>query len=375
MKLVFAPDSFKGSLSGIKISEILSKAAGEVLGNCEIITIPAADGGEGTTDAVIAAAGGDRVYVEVRDPLMKKHTAYFGRINEKTAIMEMAQASGLTLVPVELRNPLNTTTYGTGELLKAILDAGCTDIYISIGGSATNDGGVGFMRALGAGFYDKDGNTLEGYGRDLERIENIDISHLDPALNDIKITVLCDVSNPLCGERGATYTFGKQKGGTAEILDRLEKGMKKYRDVLIRDIGVDPDTIPGSGAAGGLGAALAVFLKAEMKTGIETVLDLAKFDEKIKGADLIVTGEGRSDSSSVYGKVVCGIGERAKKAGIPAVALCGSLGDGYEELYSHGIKSFITSVNAPMSESEALERAEELVYKAALRLFRMIVLN
>ena len=372
MKMVFAPDSFKGTLSAFEVTELLTKAAKEVVGNCEIISIPAADGGEGTTEAVICATDGKKIYSTVHDPLMKERRAYYGRINERSAIMEMAQASGLTLISEEERNPLEATSYGTGELLKAMLDSGYSDIYVSIGGSATNDGGMGFASALGIKFYDKAGKLLPGKGADLEKVDHIDMSGLCDTALKAQITVLCDVDNPLCGKTGATYIYGKQKGGTPEMLDRLEEGMQNYRKVLIRETGTDPDNIPGSGAAGGLGAALAVFLKAKMKPGIETVLKLTDFDEKIKGADLIVTGEGRSDRSSIYGKVVCGVGEHALKAGIPAFALCGSLGEGYEELYLHGIRSFITAVDSPMLEREAFERAEELVYKAAVRLFRMI---
>lgn len=372
MKLIFAPDSFKGTLSAFEVTQLLTKAAKEVLGDCGITALPVADGGEGTTDVVISASGGERVYTEVHDPLMNKRQAYYGRISSDSAIMEMAMASGLTLIPEGLRNPLNTTTYGTGELLKAMVTAGYSDIYVSIGGSGTNDGGMGFARALGVRFFDKNGSLLSGKGSDLENVSDIDISELDGRLKDTRITVLCDVNNPLCGDRGATCTFGKQKGGTPDILKRLENGMQNYREVLIRKFGVDPDTVPGSGAAGGLGAALSIFLKAQMKPGTETVLELCGFDEKIMGADLIVTGEGRSDRSSSYGKVLCGVGEHAKRAGIPAVALCGSLGEGYEELYGHGIRSFITAVDAPMSEEEAFDRAEELVYKAAVRLFKIV---
>ncbi len=372
MKIVFAPDSFKGTLSAFEITELLTGAAEEIIGDCEIIGIPAADGGEGTTEAVIRAAGGQKIYTPVHDPLMKERQAYFGRINEKAAIMEMAQASGLTLIPEEARNPLETTSYGTGELLKTILDAGYTDIYLSIGGSATNDGGMGFASALGIKFYDKGGSLLPGKGAELEKVDHIDMSGLCDAALNAKITVLCDVDNPLCGKKGATHTYGKQKGGTPEMLERLERGMQNYAEAIRRETGTDPDSIPGSGAAGGLGAALAVYLNAGMEPGIDTVLKLTDFDEKIKGADLIVTGEGRSDRSSVYGKVVCGVGEHALKAGIPVYVLCGSLGEGYEELYRHGIKSFITAVDAPMSEKEAFERAKELVYKAAVRLFRMV---
>ena len=192
------------------------------------------------------------------------------------------------------------------------------------------------------------------------------------AVADALITVLCDVTNPLCGENGATHTFGKQKGGTPEALDRLEKGMQNYRDVMIREFGENPDEIPGSGAAGGLGAALKIFLKAEMKSGIEAVLEITDFDRKIKDADLIITGEGRSDRSSACGKVLCGVGEHGKAAGIPVFAICGSLGEGYEELYDHGIRSFVTTIDRPMTLDEAMDRAEELYLKAAVRLFRMI---
>ena len=373
MKMVFAPDSFKGTLSAFEVTGLLTKAAREVVGNCEIISIPAADGGEGTTEAVICAVNGQKVYSTVHDPVMRERQAYYGRISDRIAIMEMAQASGLTLISETERNPLETTSFGAGELLKAILDAGCSDIYVSIGGSATNDGGMGFATALGVRFYDKSNKLLSGKGADLEKVDHIDMSDLCEAALKAKITVLSDVDNYLCGEKGATYTYGRQKGGTPEMLDRLEKGMQNYRKVMIKETGTDPDKIKGSGAAGGLGAALAVFLNAKMKPGIDMVLELTDFDEKIKGADLIVTGEGRSDSSSVYGKVVCGVGEHALKAGIPVYALCGSLGEGYEELYQHGIRSFITAVALPMTEKEAFEKAEELVYKAAVRLFRMVV--
>ncbi|MCR4590568.1 MAG: glycerate kinase [Lachnospiraceae bacterium] len=372
MKLIFASDSFKGTISSEKTSELLDKAAHEVFGDCDTVSIPLADGGEGTTDAVISAVNGERVNAEVHDPLMRMRQAYFGKINDHTAIMEMAQASGLPLIPEEKRNPLNTTTFGTGELLKAVLDSGADDIFVAIGGSATNDGGMGFACALGAKFLDKNGNTLQGRGLDLEKAAHIDISGIDPRALRAKITVLCDVTNPLCGENGATLVFGKQKGGSPDILERLEKGMQNYRDVLIREFGQDPDIIPGSGAAGGLGAALRIFFNAEMKSGIEAVLDITDFDKKISGADYIITGEGQSDRSSVHGKVLCGVGEHGKKAGIPVIALCGSLGDGYEELYDHGISSFLTSVDAPMAPGEAFRRAEELYYKAAVRLFSLL---
>ena len=372
MKLVFASDSFKGTVSSEQTVELLTKAAHEVFGPCETVGVPVADGGEGTTDAVILARKGKRVFANVRGPLMEDVLAYYGKLSEKEAILEMAQASGLPMVPEELRNPLNTTTYGTGELVKAALDAGFTDISIAIGGSATNDGGMGFASALGIRFLDADGNVLEGKGSELEKVAHIDVSGLDERARKAHFTVMCDVTNPLCGKDGATFTFGKQKGGTPEILERLEKGMCNYRDVIIREFGVNPDDTPGTGAAGGLGAALKIFLHAEMKSGIETVLDLINFDKLISGADLIVTGEGRTDWQSCFGKVMQGVGDRAKKYGIPVTALCGGLGKGYDQIYEHGIDSIMTTVDGPMPLSKALENAEELYYKGAVRMFRMI---
>ena len=372
MKLLFASDSFKGTLSSEKTVELLTKAAHEVFGACETSGVPVADGGEGTTDAVILARNGGRVYTDVHGPLMEMTRAYYGKLGDNEAVLEMAQASGLPMVPPELRNPLNTTTYGTGELVLAAINAGYTDLSIAIGGSATNDGGMGFANALGVRFYDAEGNVLEGKGSDLEKVAHIDASGIPENVKNAKFTVMCDVTNPLSGKDGATYTFGKQKGGTPEILDRLEAGMENYRSVIIKEFGIDPNETPGTGAAGGLGAALKIFFKAEMKSGIETVLDLIDFDGLLQGTDLVVTGEGRTDWQSCFGKVMQGVGDRAKKYDIPAVALCGGLGKGYDGIYEHGIDSIITTVDGPMPLEEALDRAEDLYYKGAIRMFRMV---
>ncbi len=372
MKFLFASDSFKGTLTSDQTIELLTKAAEEVFGSCETSGVPVADGGEGTTDAVVKARSGEIITVPVHGPLMEMEQGFYGRLSDTEAILEMAAASGLPMVPEEKRNPLNTTTYGTGELLKAALDAGYTDIAIAIGGSATNDGGMGFASALGIRFLDQDGNVLEGRGEDLEKVAHIDMSGLDPAVQKAHFTVMCDVTNPLCGPDGATYTFGKQKGGTPEILDRLEKGMQNYRDVIIREFGVNPDEIQGSGAAGGLGAALKVFLHAEMKSGIETVLDLIDFDARLEGVDLVVTGEGRTDWQSCFGKVMQGVGDRSAKHQVPVAALCGGLGPDYEKIYAHGISSIMTTVDGPMPLKEALDNASELYYKGAIRMFRFL---
>ena len=372
MKFLFASDSFKGTLSSDQTIELLTKAAQEVFGSCETSGVPVADGGEGTTDAVVKARNGEIITVPVHGPLMEMEQGFYGRLSDTEAILEMAAASGLPMVPEEKRNPLNTTTYGTGELLKAALDAGYTEIAIAIGGSATNDGGMGFASALGIRFLDQDGNVLEGRGEDLEKVAHIDMSGLDPAVQKAHFTVMCDVTNPLCGPDGATYTFGKQKGGTPEILDRLEKGMQNYRDVIIREFGVNPDEIQGSGAAGGLGTALKVFLHAEMKSGIETVLDLIDFDARLEGVDLVVTGEGRTDWQSCFGKVMQGVGDRSAKHQVPVAALCGGLGPDYEKIYAHGISSIMTTVDGPMPLKEALDNASELYYKGAIRMFRFL---
>ena len=231
---------------------------------------------------------------------------------------------------------------------------------------------MGFARALGIRFLDADGNELEGKGSDLEKVVDIDVSGLDEKAKAAHFTVMCDVTNPLCGKNGATYTFGKQKGGTPEILDQLEKGMCNYRDVIIEKFGINPDETPGTGAAGGLGAALKIYLNAEMKSGIETVLDLIDFDTLLKGVDLVVTGEGRTDWQSCFGKVMQGVGDRSNKYDIPVVALCGGLGKGYDQIYEHGIDSIMTTVDRPMPLATALEKAEELYYKGAIRMFRMV---
>ena len=372
MKFLFASDSFKGTLSSEKIIDLLTKAANDVFPGCETAGTLIADGGEGTVDAVIAMTKGSMVEVPVHGPLMEETKTVYGKINDDSAIIEMAAASGLPMVPTELRNPLNTTTYGTGELIKDALDKGFRRISIAIGGSATNDGGMGAMAALGVKFFDKDGNLLKGVGSDLAKVAKVDVGGLHPAVKETTFTVMCDVNNPLTGPDGATYTFGKQKGATPEILDELEAGMKSYAAVVGEALGMDIDHIAGAGAAGGLGAALCGFLKANLKSGIETVLDLIHFDEMLEGVDVVVTGEGRIDWQSAFGKVPSGIGMRCKNKGIPAVAIVGGMGKGAEKIYEFGVESILPTINGAMDIEEALERAEELYRAAAERMFRFL---
>lgn len=372
MKFVFASDSFKGSISSYRSAQLLYEAARDVFPNVEATSIAVADGGEGTVDAIMDAVSGEKVAVQVMNPVLQPVTAYYGKLDDNRAVVEMASASGLTLIDDSLRNPMNTTSFGTGEMIRTMLDEGFTDIAIAIGGSATNDGGMGCMKALGVRFLNENGEELSGCGRDLIKVRKIDLSNMHPGIKNAKFTVMCDVKNPLCGTDGATMTFGKQKGGTPEMLEELEKGMENYRDVIREICGVDPDAIPGTGAAGGLGTALLIFLSAKYKSGVEAVLDMIEFDNIAKDADLVITGEGRTDWQSCFGKVLQGIGNHCRTLGIPSIALSGSLGDGAEGIFNEGIESIMTSVNSPISLEEAMKNAEELYKDAAIRMFRMI---
>lgn len=372
MKFLFASDSFKGTLSCEKTAELLTKAAKQVFPQCSCTGVPVADGGEGTADAVLSAMGGSKVMLEVHDPLMRSLQASYGRIDENRAIIEMAAASGLPLLTGAEYNPAATTSYGTGELIAAALQAGCKDITIAIGGSATNDGGMGCMCALGVRFLDKNGQELTGVGENLKKVSRIDTSGMLPQIKETFFTVICDVTNPLCGKNGATYTYGPQKGGTPQLLDGLEEGMCNYRDVIIKEFGINLDELSGAGAAGGLGGALAVFLKARMKPGSETVLDLIEFDSRLRDVSMVITGEGRLDWQSCFGKVVQGVGLRCKKRGVPVVALVGSTGTGAEQMLQHGITAIVKTAPEDMPVSEALSRAEELYFSAAVRMFQKI---
>ena len=369
---LFASDSFKGTLTCQDTIRLLTQAAQQVFPDAVCEGVPVADGGEGTVDAVLAAEGGKPVSTTVHGPLMEERKADYGIISGNRAVIEMSSASGLPLVPMDQRNPLLTTSYGTGELILDALERGIRDISVAIGGSATNDGGMGFLSALGVRFLDQNGNILEGRGESLDKVRSIDLSGLDPRIKNTRITVMCDVTNPLTGQTGATMTYGKQKGGTPDILERLEAGMCNYREVVLRETGVDADKIQGSGAAGGLGAALAIFLGGEMRSGIETVLNLVHFKERLSGVDLVITGEGCADRQSCYGKVMQGVGQQAKALDIPVIGLCGSLGEGYEELFKHGITKILTTTNARLSPEEIMQRAEELYLEGAIRMFEMI---
>ena len=370
--MIFVPDSFKGTLESIRVIEILEIAAKKIFPESQIISIPMADGGEGTLDAILKHISGKIEYLEVNNPLFEKVLAKYGIINDDTAIIEMAQASGIMLVEDKKRNPMLTTTYGTGELIAHVLNKGYRKIIIGIGGSATNDGGMGAMEALGVRFFDKNGNLLRGTGENLINISKIDISNLNKLIFEAEFKVICDVKNPFTGENGAANIYGRQKGASDIQLKYLERGMMHYEALLKKQFEVNLSKVEGSGAAGGLGGALYIFLKAKLQSGIDIMLDISKFDELAKDVDVIITGEGKLDKQSSFGKVVAGIGEKCKGKNIPVIALVGAMDKEAELIYEHGIESIMTCVNDIMTLEYASKNAEELLLSAAERLFRIL---
>lgn len=369
MKFVFASDSFKGSLTSEKINQILTGVAKAQFFGCECVPLLIADGGEGTLEAVITQKNGKITFVEVENPLGERIRSRYGAF-EDTALVCMSEASGLPLLPPNKRSARKTSTFGTGELIRSVVESGYKKIYVTLGGSATNDGGMGALTALGYRFFDGDGKLLKGSGDELCRVRRIDGTNaLD--FSGIEVTLLCDVSNPLLGERGATYTYGRQKGATDSDLAFLEAGMENFAAVAEQFTGKSLN-VAGGGAAGGIGGALHAFLNAKIKSGIETVLDLCDFDGALSGADCVITGEGRVDFQSANGKVIDGILRRATKKNVPVIAIAGSLGDGAEKLYEKGLTAAFAIVNSPMTLEKAIENAEELYKNTAENLFRLM---
>ncbi len=372
MKIVVAPDSFKGSLDAQKICDIVEKVAFEVFPNSQVVKIPMADGGEGTVDSVLKNLNGEKVEVKVLNPIGVEITASYGVFGEDNAIIEMAQASGLPLLKENERNIKESNTYGTGQLILDAINRGCKNIYIGIGGSATNDGGIGCVSAFGVKFLDCNNMELKPLPINFNKICNIDTSQMDKRIKDINFTVMCDVKNSLLGENGASKIFGKQKGATQEDIVFLDEGLKNYIEVVEKKVNKKVCDIEGAGAAGGLGAGLLAFTNAVQQSGIDTVIKIVDFDTKVKGADLVVTGEGRMDNQSALGKVAYGVGLSSKNANIPCVAIVGSLGDNYDNMYDYGINSIMTTVDKPMKLEEAISNAEQLCYSAVKRAFKFM---
>ncbi len=376
MKIIIAPDSFKESLSAAEVAEAIESGFKEIFSEADYFKLPIADGGEGTVDALVAATGGRLVKAEVTAPLGNRITARYGVCGDgRTAVIEMAAASGLMLVPPEQRNPLLATSYGTGELIRHALDGGYKHFIIGIGGSATNDAGIGMLQALGVKFLDCVGNELGSGGAVLETLERIDISGLDPRIADSCIEVACDVTNPLIGDNGASAVFGPQKGATAQMVEELDSCLARFAEVVKRDLGQEIAAVPGAGAAGGMGAALLAFLGAELKPGVTIVLDAIGFEELVKDADLVITGEGRIDGQTVNGKAPAGVAGLAARYNIPVIAFAGSLGEGAEGVRQCGISALFSVVQGPCSLAQALAGAQKNIRMTACRVAAVIALG
>jgi len=365
MKIVVAPDSFKGSLTAIEVAGGIERGIREIFPEAEIIKIPMADGGDGTVQCLVNATGGKILREKVTGPLGEEVLASYGILGDKkTAVIEMAEASGLTLVPVNKRNPLLTTTYGTGQLIRAALDQGCRKMIIGIGGSATNDGGAGMVQALGAKLLDEEGKEIGFGGGELKKISRIDIRHMDKRLSDTKILVASDVTNPLCGPKGASRVYGPQKGATPEMAEELDKSLAHFAKMIKRDLHKDVKDMPGAGAAGGLGASLMAFLNAELRPGIDIVIEVVKLEEAIKGADLVITGEGKIDSQTIYGKAPIGVAKIAKKYNIPVIAIAALIGDDADIVHQYGIDNLIKVSEPPVSLTEPKSKKIRLIKKS-----------
>ena len=376
IKVIIAPQEFKGALSALAAAEAIERGVKAAMPEAETVLVPVADGGDGTLDALVEGSGGRVFRSVVTGPLGQPLEARWGVMGDgQTAVIEMALASGLALVPPQRRDPYITTTRGTGEIIAEALDRGFSRIVVGLGGSATNDGGAGMASALGARFLDAEGQTLPDGGAALARLVKIDVSQLNPKLAHTSIIGATDVTNPLCGPTGASAVYGPQKGATPAMVAELESALKNYGRVLQRDLGKDVSERPGAGAAGGLGAGLMAFAGAELLPGIDMVCDVVNFDAHLQGADLVITGEGRADRSTIFNKAPVGVARRALAQGVPTLLLAGGLGPGHRELYQHGIAAIVCIADSPMSFRQSLGRTAELLEGAAERALRLMVVG
>ena len=373
MNIVVAPDSFKESLSAKAVASNIATAIAKIMPEANILQIPISDGGEGLLEALVTPSEGKLIPVKVKDPLLRNIQAHYGILGDgTTAVVEMATASGLELLKEIERNPLITSTYGTGELIRDALNKGCTKIIIGLGGSATNDGGIGMIKALGGKFLNKKGASIDEGGGALDALNQIDITELDKRLLKCEIIGACDVSNPLTGNQGASIVFGGQKGGSTLELEQLDKNLFHYASVIKSDLGMDVKEVEGTGAAGGMGAALLAFLDAELMRGIDLIMDTLQLEAHIKNADLVVTGEGKIDRQTLYGKTITGVAKVAQKHGIPVIAIAGKIGNDIDEIYKLGVTSIFSIVNQPMTLQESMEKTDYLIQSCVMNIFRII---
>jgi glycerate kinase len=377
MRILLAPQALKGSLTAAETAQALAQGVRAAVPGAQVIELPIADGGEGTVEAMVAATGGTIIPVTVTGPLGEPVAAFFGILGEaggaeKTAVIEMAAASGLPLVPPERRDPRITTTWGTGELIRHALDRGCRRLLIGIGGSATNDGGAGVAQALGAHLLDEQGQELPPGGAALARLAHIVSETLDPRLRDTVVQVACDVDNPLCGPNGAAAIYGPQKGATPEMVRELDEALRHYAEIIKRDLDVDVLDLPGAGAAGGLGAGLVAFLKAELLPGSRMVLDALHFDAHLAATDLVMTAEGHLDTQTLRGKSVGAVATAARARGVPVIVVTGGVSDEEHALYEMGIAAIVPLPTHPMTLAEAMTEASSLASRAAERALRLV---
>ena len=378
MKIVIAPDSFKESLTSMEVATELETGLRRVWPDAVCIKIPMADGGEGTVQSLVDATGGDIVTCSAQAPLGNVITASYGLLGGgKVAVIEMAEASGLPLVPRDKRNPLLASTYGTGQVIADALQRGVEEVIIGLGGSATNDGGAGMAQALGVRFYTNDGALISDPlgGGGLAAIARIDMTHVNPALKRLKVNVACDVTNPLTGPKGASHVYGPQKGATPAMVEELDRNLRHFADLIRRDVGRDVEAQPGAGAAGGMGAALIAFTGGTLKRGIELVVEATKLEDHMAGADLALTGEGRVDFQTAFGKTPSGVAAAARKFGVPVVAIGGGLSEDARGVFEHGIDGLAAATVNPMDLETAIRKSRQNLQDAAERVARLIVIG
>lgn len=371
MKVIIAPDSFKDSLSAEGVAQAIAAGWAQACPQAQVIQCPMADGGEGTVDAVLAACNGELRYQTVRGPLGAAVQAHWGWLADShTAIIEMAQASGLQQVAPSQRDACSSTTYGTGELIRAALDAGAQRIILAIGGSATNDAGAGAMQALGVHLFDAAGQPLQPGGLALAQLARVCLAQLDPRLAGVRFEIAADVDNPLCGPHGASAVFGPQKGASVHQVAQLDAALGHFADHCAQALGKDLRDEPGSGAAGGLGFAAKAFLGATFRVGVDVVAELVGLDAAVRGADLVITGEGRFDAQTLRGKTPFGVARIARQHNVPVIVIAGTLGDGYEQMYAHGVGAAFALPDGPMSLEQACKEAPRLLRERAADIAR-----
>lgn len=371
-KVILIPDSFKGTLSSEIICGIMSQEVKKHFVDCQVVSIPVADGGEGSVDCFLSAVGGEKINETVKDPYFEDMQSFYGTINDgETAVIEMASCAGLPLVE-NRKDPKKTTTYGVGQLIMAAANKGCKKIIVGLGGSSTNDGGCGAAAAVGVKFYDKDGKEFIPVGGTLKDISKIDLSQRSGLISDIEIVTMCDIDNPMFGTNGAAYIFGPQKGADKDMVVELDKGLRNLCDVIKKDLGIDLQNVPGGGAAGAMGAGMIAFFDSKLQMGIETVLDTVGFDQVIEDADMIFTGEGKIDTQSLRGKVVIGVAKRAKKKNVPVTVIVGGADAGIDEAYEMGVSSIFTINRLPQDFAESRTKSKENMEATMDNILRLI---